>query len=89
MDIPFIVVSGSIGEEIAVEMMKAGAPRLCSEGQLARLVPAVELELREAASRRDRRLAEQALRDSEERLALAIGATRIGTFDCLSVNRHG
>ncbi|WP_421655452.1 ATP-binding protein [Leptothermofonsia sp. ETS-13] len=68
LDIPFIIVSGSIGEDTAVAAMKAGAHDYLMKNNLARLVPAVERELREAQERRKRRKAEQALRDSEERL---------------------
>src|ERR1044071_4302251 len=50
-DIPFIVVSGSIGEDIAVAMMKQGAHDYLLKKNLARLVPAVERELREAEHR--------------------------------------
>jgi two-component system cell cycle sensor histidine kinase/response regulator CckA len=67
MDIPFIVISGTIGEEIAVELMKAGAHDYLMKDRLARLVPAVQRELDEAQSRRERRQAETALRKSEER----------------------
>jgi two-component system, cell cycle sensor histidine kinase and response regulator CckA len=66
-DLPFIVVSGMVGEESAVNMMKRGAHDYLMKGSLARLGPAVERELREAQGRRERRSAEQALRDSEER----------------------
>lgn len=58
-DIPFIVVSGSIGEELAVNAMKAGAHDYIMKDNLTRLVPAVERELGEAESRRQRRYAEQ------------------------------
>jgi PAS domain S-box-containing protein len=80
-DIPFIVVSGAIGEEIAVKMMRAGAHDYILKDDLRRLQPAVEREIADAQSRRARRLAESALRESEERLALAIDATQLGTFD--------
>ncbi|HXI82646.1 MAG TPA: response regulator [Verrucomicrobiae bacterium] len=60
-NVPFIVVSGSIGEELAVGAMKAGAHDYIMKDNLARLVPAVERELREAESRRQRQNAEQAL----------------------------
>lgn len=53
-DIPFIVVSGTIGEERAVEMMKAGAHDYILKGNLTRLAPAIARELREAEVRRDR-----------------------------------
>src|SRR5438552_3797662 len=63
LDLPFIIVSGTIGEAIAVAAMKSGAHDYLIKGQLARLVPAVERELREAEVRRARRRAEQALRE--------------------------
>lgn len=62
IDLPFIIVSGNIGEDIAVEAMKAGAHDYIIKGKLARLVPAVNRELREAADRRERRLTEEAFR---------------------------
>jgi len=58
LDVPFIVVSGIIGEEIAVGMMRAGAHDYLMKGHLARLVPAVERELLEVEQRRERRQAE-------------------------------
>ncbi len=66
-DLPFIIVSGTIGEETAVAAMKAGAHDYLTKGNLARLVPAIEREMREAEERRKRNQAEQALRESEER----------------------
>ncbi len=58
LDIPFITMSGVIGEETAVEMMKAGAHDYVMKGNLARLVPAVKRELQAAQERRERRQAE-------------------------------
>jgi PAS domain S-box-containing protein len=69
-DIPFILVSGEIGDETAAALMRAGAHDFVRKNRLARLVPAVQRELREAADRRQRRRAEAALRDSEERFRL-------------------
>jgi two-component system, cell cycle sensor histidine kinase and response regulator CckA len=66
-DLPFIIVSGTIGEDTAVTAMKAGAHDYIIKGNLARLVPAVERELRETEERRKRHSAEQALQESEER----------------------
>lgn len=66
-DLPFIIVSGTISEETAVAAMKAGAHDYITKGNLARLVPAVERELREAGERQKRHEAERALRESEER----------------------
>ncbi len=51
LDLPFIIVSGTIGEEVAVAAMKAGANDYIIKGNLARLVPAVERELRDANDR--------------------------------------
>jgi diguanylate cyclase (GGDEF)-like protein len=61
-DLPFIIVSSSVGEDIAVAAMKLGAHDYLMKGQLARLVPAVERELREAEVRRQRRQAEEKAR---------------------------
>ncbi|MDB6031639.1 MAG: Multi-sensor signal transduction histidine kinase [Verrucomicrobiales bacterium] len=61
-DIPFIIVSGMIGEETAVAAMKAGAHDYLMKDNLARLVPAIERELREAESRRERRVSEEKLK---------------------------
>jgi two-component system, cell cycle sensor histidine kinase and response regulator CckA len=80
-DIPIIVVSGSIGEELAVSMMKAGAHDYVIKTNLIRLPPAVEREIKEARARREQKKAQQALLESEERLAMAIDATQMGTFD--------
>lgn len=59
-DVPFIVVSGSIGEDIAATMMKTGAHDYILKQNLTRFVPAVQRELREAENRRQQRLTEQA-----------------------------
>ncbi|MDB6065316.1 MAG: putative sensor protein [Pedosphaera sp.] len=67
LDIPFIVFSGHIGEAIAVQAMRAGAHDYIMKDNMARLVPAVTRELREAGIRKARRESEQALRESEER----------------------
>lgn len=66
-DLPFIIVSGGIGESTAVAAMKAGAHDYLMKGNLARLVPVVERELREAENRRSKRVTEEALRESELR----------------------
>ena len=54
-DIPFIIISGAIGEETAVEAMKAGAHDYIMKDRRQRLIPAVERELGEAAMRREHR----------------------------------
>jgi diguanylate cyclase (GGDEF)-like protein/PAS domain S-box-containing protein len=61
-DIPFIVVSGAIGEETAVAMMKAGAHDYLMKGNLARLAPAVARELGQAQVRREQKRTEDQLR---------------------------
>jgi len=68
-DIPFILVSGTIGEEIAVEAMRAGAHDYVMKQNLARLVPAVERELAEAVQRQQRRQAEERLAKTEAKQA--------------------
>jgi PAS domain S-box-containing protein len=81
IDIPFIVVSGVIGEDAAIEMMRAGAHDYLIKGDLARLAPVVEREVNQARSRQQRRLAEEAKRESDERFAAAIDAAKVGVFD--------
>lgn len=65
---PFILVSGSIGEDAAVAALHAGADDCINKESLSRLAHAVERSLAAAESRRERRLAEEALRDSLEQL---------------------
>jgi two-component system cell cycle sensor histidine kinase/response regulator CckA len=66
-DIPFIIVSGAIGEETAVAAMKAGAHDYIMKDELSRLVPAIRRELNEADERRSRRRIQKDLKESEER----------------------
>jgi diguanylate cyclase (GGDEF)-like protein len=61
-NVPFILVSGSIGEEIAVDAMKSGAHDYVMKGNLARLLPAIKRELREAENRRAHLAAEATIR---------------------------
>lgn len=61
VDVPFIIVSGTIGEDRAVTAMKAGAHDYILKGNLKRLVPAVERELRESYMRQERRRAEETI----------------------------
>jgi PAS domain S-box-containing protein len=74
LDIPFIVISGTIGEELAVEAMLAGANDYLMKGKLARLVPTIERELQEVENRRARRQAEAALKASEAELRALFAA---------------
>jgi two-component system NtrC family sensor kinase len=64
LDSPFIIVSGNIGEDIAVAAMKAGAHDYIMKNNLARLLPAIERELREAEGRRARKHAEDTLQEN-------------------------
>ena len=70
LDIPFIVVSGTIGEDVAVQTMVAGANDYVMKNVLTRLPMAIERELRDAKERQARNIAETALRKSEERFRL-------------------
>ncbi len=67
LDLPFIIVSGKIGEEVAVAAMKAGASDYIMKDNLARLAPAMDRGLRGAEVRRERKRVEEALQKSEER----------------------
>lgn len=69
-DIPFIIVSGAIGETTAVAAMKAGAHDYLMKGNLARLLPVIDRELREAQNREGKRVTKEALRESELRYRL-------------------
>ena len=75
LDLPFIIISGTIGEEVAVAALKAGANDFLIKGKFARLGPAIERELREAKTRREYKRAEEALKSSETRYRLAASAT--------------
>lgn len=67
IDIPFIVISGTIGEDVAVEAMKAGANDYMMKNNLKRLLPTIERELRESKSRAERKQAELQLIESEQK----------------------
>jgi signal transduction histidine kinase/DNA-binding response OmpR family regulator len=82
-DTPFLVVSDSIDEEAAVDILKAGAHDCILKDEIARLSPAVERELRDAQQRRRRDAAEQAERQEAERAAALARVSRelIGALD--------
>jgi PAS domain S-box-containing protein len=67
IDLPFIFVSGTMGEDVAVAAMKAGAHDYVMKNNLVRLAPSVERELRDAEDRKLRRQAEANLRISEHK----------------------
>lgn len=77
-DIPFIIVSGTIGEDSAVDAMRAGAHDYVLKHNLRRLGPAVGRELREAANRRTQRSTQAALQTSEQRLRHAQRMEAVG-----------
>lgn len=76
-EIPFIIVSGSIGEDIAVKAMKAGAHDYVMKDKPARLVPAILRELEDAKIRRARAAAEAQLKSSERLRALGEAAASV------------
>jgi two-component system, NarL family, sensor histidine kinase UhpB len=80
-DLPFIIVSGAVGEEVAVDAMKAGAHDYVMKSNLVRLVQAVRREIAESESRRRRKQVERQLVESEERLQLVVKATRDAVWD--------
>jgi signal transduction histidine kinase len=67
-DIPFIFVTGTMGEEVAIETLKSGATDYVLKTRLSRLIPAVHRALREARERAERRHAQEKLRESHEQL---------------------
>ncbi len=70
LDLPFIIVSGTIGEETAVQIMRSGAHDYLMKGNLSRLAEALRREIREAQVRTERRCAEIALHESEGRFRM-------------------
>ena len=78
--VPFLFVSGTLGEEIAIEALKIGAMDYVFKTRLSRLVPAVRRALREAEERIELLRAEEALRRSEVYLAEAQRISRTGSF---------
>ncbi|MFH1800714.1 MAG: response regulator [Candidatus Omnitrophota bacterium] len=91
---PFIVVSGTIGEDIAVEMMKSGAVDYVMKDKLSRLVPAIQRALKERQERTDHKKADNALRESEEKLRGILDNISIGVavvspdMQILSLNKQ-
>jgi signal transduction histidine kinase len=71
LDLPFLIVSGTVGEDVAVAAMRLGAHDYIMKNNLTRLAPAVSREVREARGRHARRQAEEALRRTEEQFRQA------------------
>jgi response regulator RpfG family c-di-GMP phosphodiesterase len=80
LDLPFIIISGTIGEDSAVTALKSGAHDFIIKGKYARLGPALEREMREALVRRERRRTEEALREKERLLSEAQRIGQIGSW---------
>jgi signal transduction histidine kinase/CheY-like chemotaxis protein len=79
-DLPFIFVSGSLGEDVAIEAVKFGATDYVVKSRLSRLVPSVQRALRESQDRDERKKAEEAFRRSEMYLAEAQRLSHTGSF---------
>jgi PAS domain S-box-containing protein len=79
-DVPFIFVSGTLGEEVAIEALKLGATDYVLKTSLSRLVPSVQRALREATQKAERKRAAEALRQSETYLAEAQRLSHTGSF---------
>ncbi len=79
-DVPFIFVSGTLGEEVAIEALKIGAVDYVLKTRLSRLVPSVHRALREARERTERKQAVEALRRSDAYLAEAQRLSGTGSF---------
>ena len=86
LDLPFIIISGTIGEETAVAALKAGAHDFLVKGKFSRLGPAIERELKEANTRHERKRAEEALREKER---LLFESQRIGHIGSWSYDIPG
>ena len=78
-DVPFIFVSGTLGEEVAIEALKIGATDYVVKTRLSRLVPSVQRALREATQRAERKRAEESLRQNEAYLAEAQSLSHAGS----------
>ncbi|MHA2425695.1 MAG: response regulator, partial [Candidatus Thorarchaeota archaeon] len=87
LDIPFIIVSGTISDEAAVSMMRLGAHDYILKDNLSRLAPAIRREMEEAQHRRERRKVEKALHDSEHKHRLLVQSMSDNVFvlnnDCV------
>lgn len=70
LDLPFLIVSGTVGEEAAVAAMHAGAHDFMAKGRMSRLIPAIQREMREAAVRAERLTIERQLRQTQKMEAM-------------------
>jgi PAS domain S-box-containing protein len=81
-EVPFIFVSGTLGEEVAIEALKIGATDYVLKTRLSRLAPSVLRALREARERAERKQADEKLRRSEAYLNEAQRLSQTGSFGC-------
>jgi PAS domain S-box-containing protein len=81
-EVPFIFVSGTLGEEVAIEALKVGATDYVLKTRLSRLVPSVQRALREARERAERKQADEKLRRSEAYLTEAQRLSQTGSYGC-------
>jgi C4-dicarboxylate-specific signal transduction histidine kinase len=77
-DLPFIFVSGTLGEEVAIEALKIGATDYVLKMRLSRLVPSVRRAMREAGEKAERKKAEEALHTAQAELAHVNRVTTVG-----------
>lgn len=80
LEIPFILISGTIGEELAVNAMKEGASDYLMKDNIKRLIPTIDRELKDAERRRQQILAEEALKESELRFRILAESAPVGIF---------
>jgi hypothetical protein len=93
-EIPFVFVTGTMGEDIAIESLKKGAMDYVLKTNLSRLAPAVKRAIEEAESRRKRKLAEDEKKETHERLATVLDGldaivyvSDLKTYELLFVNK--
>ncbi|NTU75775.1 MAG: response regulator, partial [Anaerolineaceae bacterium] len=89
LEIPFIVLSGTMGEETAVSMMKAGAQDYVMKDNLSRLVPAVERGIEQAKLRREVKQAEELMNRKDELLRLTGEIAVIGGWEYDAITLRG
>ena len=87
-DLPFIFLSGTMGEELAIETLRLGATDYVLKQHHARLLPAIERALQESREQALRKAAEAAVHESGAKLRLALDSANMGTFDLQSHLRY-
>jgi PAS domain S-box-containing protein len=87
LDIPFIFVSGTMGEDLAARALEAGAGDALTKGNLRRLIPVIRRELREFGERKARRESEAALRASEASYSALVQQAPLGIYRSTAAGR--